>query len=225
MCMAQPAAGGQTSTGGAAVTGAASGASMGAMLGPWGAAIGAVGGGVMGAMGSKAANKNAKAVEEARRIEQENMIMETRRRATDDYLNITRMERDQQFQEEAAVAMKGADISKETRRSVATSTASAAERGVAGRTIDDIAADYDFMANEETGRLKANQAMTNRQHEENIRGAGIDFSNRVADVRPYMKKAIAPVDYFGPAFSTLGQLGNLKMGMDAQSALAAKAKS
>ena len=216
MCMAQS-PGGQTSTGGAALGGAASGASMGAMLGPWGAAAGAVGGAAMGIMGSSAANKNAKAVEEARRIEQENMIQETRRRATGDYLDQTRMEREQQAQEEAAVAVKGMDITKETNRSVATGTASAAERGVAGRTIDAINADYEFMANEETGRIKANQAAANRQHDEVIRGMGTQFENRVADVRPYVKKAVAPVDYFGPVFAAAGQLGQLKMGMDAES--------
>jgi len=224
MCMASQPAGGQTSTGGAAVTGAASGASMGSLFGPWGTAIGAVGGGVMGALGSKSANAAAKATEEARRIEQENMIMETRRRATGDYLDQTRMEREQQAQEEAAVALKGADIAKETRRSVATGTASAAERGVAGRSIDQINADYEFMANEEVGRIKANQAMANRQHAEVIRGMGTQFENRVADVRPYVKKAVAPVDYFGPAFQAVGQLGQLKMGLDAQSAIAAKGK-
>ena len=197
---------------------------MGAMLGPWGAAAGAVGGGVMGVLGSKAANKNAEQVEEARRIEQENMIMETRRRATGDYLDQTRMERELQSQEEAAVALKGADIAKETDRSVATATASSAERGVAGRTIDQINADYEFMENEEVGRIKANQAMANRQHAEVIRGYGTQFENRVADVRPYVKRAVAPVDYFGPAFQAVGQLGQLKMGLDAQAAIAAKGK-
>ncbi len=209
MCMAQQPAG--SSPAGGAATGAMSGASMGAMLGPWGAAAGAVGGGAMGVMGSMAANKNAKQVEEARRIEQENMITETRRRATSDYLDQTRMEREQQAQEEAAVALKGQDVAKETNRSIATGTASAAERGVAGRSIDQINADYEFMANEEVGRLKMNQAAANRQHDEAARGYGTQFENRVADVRPYVKKAVAPVDYFSPVFSTLGQLGDLSM--------------
>lgn len=160
----------------------------------------AVAGAATSIMGQKSANKSAQSVEEARRIEQENMITETRRRATDDYLNQTRLEMEQQSQEEAATAMKGSDVMRETKRAVATSTASAAERGVAGRTISDIAADYDFQANEETGRLKANQALSNRQHAEQIRGYGTQFSNRVADARPYMQKPIAPVDYFGPIF-------------------------
>jgi hypothetical protein len=210
MCMAQqPAAGG-------AAGGAVSGASMGAMLGPWGAAAGAVGGATMGIIGGQQANAAAKATEEARRIEQENMIQETRRRATSDYLDQTRMEREQQAQEEAAVAVKGMDIQKETNRSIATGTASAAERGVAGRTIDQINADYEFMANEETGRIKQNQAAANRQHAEVIRGLGTQFENRVADARPYVKRAVAPVDYFSPVFAAAGQLGQLKMGIDAE---------
>lgn len=224
MCMASQQAGGQTSTGGAAVGGAASGASMGAMLGPWGAAVGAVGGAVMGVAGSAAANKSAKATEEARRIEQENVIMETRRRATDDYLDQTRMEREQQAQEEVAVAIKGNDVAKETQRSIATGTASAAERGVAGRTVDDIARDYAFQENEEVGRLKANQALANRQHGEVVRGMGTQFENRVADVKPYVKKAVAPVDYFSPVFQAVGQLGQLKMGLDAANAKTTPAK-
>ena len=203
MCMAQQ-AGGSTASG--AVGGAASGASAGAMFGPWGAAVGAVGGAALGIMGQQAANKSAKSVEEARRLEQENVITENRRRATDDYLTQTRMERDQQSQEEAAVAMKGRDIERETRRSVATGTASAAERGVAGRTIDDIAADFEFMSNEETGRLKYNQSLSNQQHTEQIRGFGTQFTQRVTDARPYQVKPIAPVDYFGPIFGAAGQL-------------------
>ncbi|HEV8328935.1 MAG TPA: hypothetical protein VGQ08_15775 [Nitrospiraceae bacterium] len=218
--MAQPAAGGSAASG--AVGGAASGASMGAMLGPWGAAVGAVGGGVMGILGGQASNKAAKAAEEARRVEQENVIRENRRRATEDYLNQTRLEREQQSQEEAAVATKGADIAKETQREVATSTASAAERGVAGRTIDDIAADYEFQADVETGRLKANQAMANRQHEEQLKGYSTDYVNRVTDVRPYVPKSVAPVDYFGPVFSTVGQLGKLGMDLDAVNKKAGK---
>ena len=226
MCMAasQP-AGGQTSTGGAAVTGAASGASMGALLGPWGAAIGAVGGAAMGVIGSQAANKNAKQVEEARRIEAENQIMETRRRATGDYLDQTRLEREQQWQEESAVALKGSDVAKETRRSVATGTASAAERGVAGRTIDAISSDYAFMENEEVGRLKANQARANRQHDEAIRGYATQSGYRIADARPYVKRAVSPVDYFSPVFQAVGQLGQLKMGLDAANAKTTPAKS
>jgi hypothetical protein len=156
-------------------------------------------------MGQMQAHKAGESVEEARRIEQENMIAENRRRTTNDYLTQTRLERDQQSQEEAAVAMKGADIAKETRRTVATGTASAAERGVSGRTIDDIAADYDFQANEETGRLKQNQADANRQHEEAIKGYGTQYSNRIADVRPYVKQPVKPVDYFGPIFGAASQ--------------------
>jgi hypothetical protein len=160
------------------------------------------------------AQKTGKSVEESRRMEQENVINETRRRATDDYLNQTRMEQDQQSQEEAAVAQKSMDVSKQTQRSVSTSLASAAERGVAGRTVNDIAQDYEFMSNEETGRLKQNQAMANQQHQENLRGMGTQFSNRVADARPYVMQPQKPVDYFGPIFGagqqTLGTYTQVK---------------
>ena len=159
----------------------------------------------MAIKGQSDARKVAKGTEEARRIEQENVITENRRRATDDYLNSTRLEADQQSQEEAAVALKSSDVMRETRRSVATGNASAAERGVAGRTINDIAADFDFMSNEETGRLKQNQALANQQHQESVRGYKTQFSNRVADVKPYVPKSIAPVDYFGPIFQAGSQ--------------------
>lgn len=174
----------------------------------------AVAGAATNIMGQMQAKKTGEAVEEVQRIEQENVINENRRRTTDDYLNQIRMERDQQAQEEASVAMKSGDVMRETRRSVATGTASAAERGVAGRTIEAIAADYEFMANTETGRLKANQVQANRQHEEEIRGYGTAYSNRIADVRPYIKQPQKPIDYFGPIFGAGAQVASagVKMG-------------
>lgn len=183
----------------------------------------AVAGAATTIMGDKASKKSAKSVEEAKRIEQENMITENRRRATDDYLTQTRLEQDQQSQEESAVALKSNDVMRETIRATSTSTASAAERGVAGRTINDIAADYDFQANEETGRLKYNQSLSNRQHGETIAGYGKQFSNRVADVRPYVERPIAPVDYFGPIFAAGGQIaGNAGVGKAVDNFMAKK---
>lgn len=138
--------------------------------------------------------------EEARRIEQQNAIDENRRRATHDYLTNTRLERLQQQQEVESVAQKTFDIGRESDRSVATSIASAAERGIAGRTVDQIASDFDFMANEETGRLNENQRRANLQHDENLRAAGTEWQNRVTSIKPYIKQPAKPIDFFGPIF-------------------------
>ncbi|MDR4470385.1 MAG: hypothetical protein MRJ68_19160 [Nitrospira sp.] len=140
------------------------------------------------------------AQEEARRIEQQNAIDENRRRATHDYLTNTRLERLQQQQEVESVAQKTFDIGRESDRSVATSLASAAERGVAGRTVDQIASDFEFMASEETGRLLLNQKRANQQHSENVRAAGTEWQNRVTSIKPYIKQPAKPIDFFGPIF-------------------------
>ncbi|MBX3301584.1 MAG: hypothetical protein KF693_05150 [Nitrospira sp.] len=145
------------------------------------------------------------ATEEHRRLEQENVIEENRRRSTHDYLTHVRQEQMQQQQEFEMVAQKSVDIQRQADRSIATGMASAAERGVAGRTVDQIAADFDFMANEETGRLKENQKLANQQHSENIRSFGTTYSNRIADVKPYIKTPAKQVDFFGPIFQAGAQ--------------------
>lgn len=147
-------------------------------------------------------------VEEYRRLEQENVIEENRRRATHDYLTSTRLELEAQSQEHDAVAMKTHDLNQQSRLSVATGMASAAERGVAGRTVDQIAQDFDFMANEETGRLKMNQQLADRQHAENNRAAGTEFYNRVTAVKPYVKTPAKQIDFFGPIFQAGAQTLN-----------------
>lgn len=168
--------------------------------------------GVMAAAGAAAsiagqqqAKKTHNKNEEARRLAQEDVIAENRRRTTEDYLTQTRLEMDQQSQEEAAVALKSNDVQRQTQRTIATGTASAAERGVAGRTVDQIASDFDFMSNEETGRLKENQKLANQQHQENIRGYGTQYSNRIADVKTYIPQPAKPVDYFSPIFGAVSQ--------------------
>ncbi len=172
--------------------------------------------------GQRQAQKMAKGTEEARRLEQENVITENRRRSTDDYLNQTRLTMEQQAQEEASVAVKSGDVMRETRRSVATGTASAAERGVAGRTIEQIASDYDFQANEETGRLKQNQALANQQHQESLRGLKTQFNNRITDVKPYIPKQQAPVDYAGPLLGAAGTMLNFGVKTDSFKSLMVK---
>lgn len=158
-----------------------------------------------GIYGQFQANKQHNAVEEMRRQQQEIAIEENRRRATSDYLNSTRLEQTQQHQEEQSVVVKSMDVAREAERSIATAEASAAERGVAGRTVDQIAADFEFMANEETGRLKQNQKIANQQHAENIRSLGNEYSNRVASVKPYIKQPAKPIDFFGPIFQAGAQ--------------------
>lgn len=148
------------------------------------------------------------ATEEYRRLEQENVIEENRRRATKDYLTSVRLEQTQQQQETESVAQKSFDVFQQATRSVATGMASAAERGVAGRTVDQIAADFDFMANEETGRLKENQKLSDLQHVENIRSYGTEYSNRIAAVKPYVKTPAKPIDFFGPIFQAGAQTLN-----------------
>lgn len=144
-------------------------------------------------------------VEEFRRLEQENVIEENRRRSTHDYITTTRLEREMQSQEEESLAQKVVDIHRQADSSIATGMASAAERGIAGRTVDQIAADFDFMANEETGRLRENQKLANMQHGENIRSYGTEYSNRIAAVKPYIKTPAKQIDFFGPLFQAGAQ--------------------
>ncbi len=166
--------------------------------------------------GQANAAKQYNSVQEAQRMETENVIEENRRRATQDYLTTTRLEREQQSQEQEAVAQKTNDLNREAARTIATGNASAAERGVAGRTVDQIAADFDFAANEETGRLKANQNLANQQHAENVLAAGTEFSNRAASIKPYIKTPARQIDYFGPIFQvgaqTLGTINAMPAG-------------
>ncbi|HWV46785.1 MAG TPA: hypothetical protein VN039_12345 [Nitrospira sp.] len=156
--------------------------------------------------GQTQAQKQFNATESMRQQQQEVLIEENRRRATYDFLNSVRLEQTQQSQEEAAVAQKSMDVERQATASIATGEASAAERGVAGRSVDQIAQDFDFMANEESGRLQLNQKISNQQHAENIRSFGNDWSNRVASVKPYIPTPAKPIDYFGPVFQAGAQV-------------------
>lgn len=213
MCMAQQGgAPGETNTGGAALTGAASGAAMGTMLMPgWGTAIGAVAGAAMGVMGSVANNKNAKKTEEARRIARDQQIAENRRRATNDYLNQVRLEQTAQAQENVALAERTTDIARQRDNTVGTAVASAAERGVDGRTVDQIVQDYHFQSDQESGRLRINQKGRDQQHWTNIQNQDRQYYNRITGTPTYAQQPVAPVDYFGPALSLAGNLGKAGM--------------
>ena len=151
------------------------------------------------------AQKQFNATEESRRQQNEIAIEENRRRATYDYLNSVRLEQTQQAQEEASVAQKSYDVQHEATRSIATGDASAAERGVAGRSVEQIAQDFEFAANEETGRIQQNQRQANAQHTENIRSMGNEWSNHVSSIKPYIPQPAKPVDFFGPVFQAGAQ--------------------
>jgi hypothetical protein len=213
MCMAQQAqAPGETNTGGAALTGAASGAAMGTMLMPgWGTAIGAVAGAAMGVVGSITNNKNARKSEEARRIARDQQITENRRRATEDYLSTVRTEQNAQAQENAAWAEKSVDIARQRDITVGTAVASAAERGVAGRSVEQIVQDYHFQSDMESGRLRINQLGRNNQHWQNIQSMDRQYYNRITGTPTYAMQPVAPVDYFGPALSLAGNLAKTGM--------------
>ncbi len=213
MCMAQQSqAPGETNTAGAAVGGAASGAAMGTMLMPgWGTAIGAVAGAAMGVLGSVTNNKNAKKTEEARRIARDQQITENRRRATDDYLNQVRTEQLAQTQENAAVAQKSIDITHQRDNTVGTAVASAAERGVDGRTVDQIVQDYHFQSDTEAGRLRINQQGRDNQHFQNIQNYDRQYYNRITGTPTYAQQPVAPVDYFGPILALGGNLAKTGM--------------
>jgi hypothetical protein len=136
-------------------------------------------------------------------------ISETRKRATDDYINQVRLEQTQQRQEQEAIVEKSSDLARQATAAAATGMASAAERNVAGgRTLDSILADYRVQEDFETGRLKENQRLRDRQHAERIRAYGNQFKYNASSVHPYQQRPVQPVDYFGPIFGAIGQTAN-----------------
>jgi len=165
----------------------------------------AIAGAASSIMAQQQAASAGDATEEARRIEQDNVIEENRRRASEDYLNTVRLTQTRQEEEHSAVVQKVSDVRQQQAHSVATAGASAAERGVTGRTVDQIMSDYAFMASEEAGRLHENQSRADRQHGETIRAAQTEFNVRSTSIRPYVKQMQKPVDYFSPIFQAAGQ--------------------
>lgn len=155
--------------------------------------------------GQSQQQSTAKEMERRKQAAQADLIQENRRRATKDYLQQVSGEQLQQRQETEAVAEKSFDIARQARQTTATGMASAAERGVTGRTIQQIAADYDTQADWETGRIKENQKFANIQHARKIQGYGDQFDYRQSAVKPYTPQAVAPVDYFGPIFGAAAQ--------------------
>ncbi len=207
---ANPQSGGGAAASGA-TQGAMQGASAGAQFGPYAAAAAAVYGGVSGMIGGIKGNKAAKAAEKRKRIAQEAAMAENRRRATYDYLRSVRLEQLQKSQEMESVAEKKADVTGQTREAVGTANASAAERGVGGRSLEAIIDDYHYQNTLETGRLSISQSQKNLQHGEVISAAKETAANRISDMKPYVEQPVAPVDYFGPVFGLAGNLGKLAM--------------
>jgi hypothetical protein len=183
---------------------------MGAMFGPWGAAAGAVGGGALGVIGASQQNKANAAFENQKKNAQDDLIIENQRRATHDYLRQVRLEQLQATQEAQSVAEQSQDVRKQAAGATGQARADAAERGVAGNSLEMIVNDYEFQQNQEIGRLRQNQEMKNAQHGENIAGFKDQFDQRVAAVRPYIARAQPPVDYFGPVFGVVSTVAQLK---------------
>lgn len=152
-------------------------------------------------IGQQQQKKAAKGFENQKKQATDFQISETRKRATDDYLNQVRVEQNQQRQEQEAVVEKSGDVAKQGNAAVATAQASAAERGIGGgRSVDQVLADYRLQQDVEVGRLERNQGMKDQQHVENLRGFDTQYNNRASSITPYQEKPVAPVDYFGPIF-------------------------
>lgn len=157
-------------------------------------------------IGQNSQRQLAKGYENQKKNAQDELIIENRKRATDDYLRQVRLEQLTQQQEKEALAEKSTDVSRQSTSVQATALASAAERGVAGRSVDQIISDYHMQSDLEIGRMKANQEMKDSQHQENIAGYADQYKNRASSIQPYIPRPQAPVDYFGPIFGAGAQI-------------------
>lgn len=181
-----------------------------------------------GAASSIVAQNNARQVakgnENAMKNAQDDVIIENRKRATHDYLREVRLERLASTQETEALTEKSNDIAHSVADAKGTAVASAAERGVAGRSLDTILSDFDFQQNQEIGRLRVNQEMKDQQHQENIGGYYDQYTARVTEVKPYVPRTQAPVDYFTPIFGMAGGMAGSMKGLGAITGGAGAAK-
>lgn len=153
--------------------------------------------------GQSDARKMAVSQENHKRMAQEQAILENRSRATKDFIRQSRLENMQSRQETIAMREEGQDVRNQALAASGTAVASAAERGVAGRSLDMILSDYEFQQNKEIGRMRMNQTMKDQQHAENIGGFQDQFEYRVSAMQPYVPRPQAPVDYFGPIFGAV----------------------
>lgn len=172
------------------------------------------GGGISSIIGQNTSRQLSKGQQERQRLAVEDQIVQNRRRATDDYLRQVSGEHLRQRQEEEAAVEKSHDIAQGAKQATATATASAAERGVSGRSVEQIVADYGMQEDKEIGRIRTNQQWQNQQHRDNLAGYRSQFDQRVASIQPYVPAVQAPVDYFGPAFGILGSAA--RTGLTAQ---------
>jgi hypothetical protein len=171
----------------------------------------AVGGAVTNIIGQNTTRQMNKGYENQKKNAQDDLIIENRKRATHDYLRQVRLEQLTQTQETASLANQSSDTAKQMKAAAGTAVASAAERGVAGNSLETVVADYEFQQNQEVGRLRVNQDMKNQQHTENIGGFKDQFDQRVAAVKPYIPRVQPPVDYFGPIFGAIGTTASAGM--------------
>ena len=160
----------------------------------------AVAGATTNIIGQNTTRQMNKGYENQKKNAQDDLIIENRKRATSDYLRQVRLEQLQTTQEEQSLVEEKGDVAKQTAAATGQSKASAAERGVAGNSVEAIVADYEFQQNQEVGRLRMNQDAKNAQHTENVAGYNDQFDQRIAAVKPYVPRVQPPVDYFGPIF-------------------------
>lgn len=158
---------------------------------------------ISGANTQRQANKG---FENQKKNAQDDLIIENRRRATHDYLRQVRLEQLQETQEGNAVDEQAQDVVRAKQVTVGTAYASAAERSVAGNSVEMLINDYEFQQSQEVGRLRINQEMKKAQHTENIKGYADQFDQRVAAVKPYIPRQQPPVDYFGPIFQAVSSV-------------------
>lgn len=164
----------------------------------------AAGGAASNIVGQNTTRQMNKGFENQKKIAQEDLIIENRRRATHDYLRQVRLEQKQETQEGDSLNEEAKDIDRQRAGATGQAITSAAERGVAGNSVEMIINDYEFQQNQEVGRLRENQEMKNAQHAENVEGYKDQFDQRIAAVKPYVPRVQPPVDYFGPIFGAVG---------------------
>lgn len=161
--------------------------------------------------GQQQQHEAAQAVEDQKAAAVDEQIVETRKRATADFLAKVQDEQLAQAQEQQALVEKEYDLAKAERSGRATATVAAAESGVAGQTLADIQNDYRLQMDQAAVRLGVNQENQDYQHTRNIQAYTTEYYNRSSAVKPYQKNPVKPVDYFGPIFSAASQ--GLDMGV------------
>lgn len=165
----------------------------------------------MSIKGQQTARQMAINQEEEKRKAQEVAITEERSRATKDYLRQLRQEGEQARQEALNTRGETIEVGRQADQVESTAITSAAERGVDGRSLSHILNDYSFQENREVGILKENLRTKNQQHSENITGYQDQFDQRVTQMKSYVPRPQAPVDYFGPIFGAIGTISSASM--------------